>query len=345
MTPARLVLIFAVLTIQPAGAGALAQSPIAPIAPSSDEVLTVFGEQPGPGMWKVTNNNNTLWIVGTQSPVLQKMRWRAKGLKAVIAEAQEVLSAPSVTVSIKQIGYFTALFMLPSAMESRKNPNNATLKEIIPADTYGRWLRLRDRYVDEFNTNDESSDIERWRPVFAAQHLYSKAIQKSGMTNANPAWQVITDHAKLHNVKVTQIKLKPAIQNARAALKDFEASRLSDLECFTKTVQRIETDLEAMRARAKAWAVGDVDKLRTLPASDQCEACQNALTNTTFAKTLGAHNLMAQMETLWLDSAATALAKNAVTVAVLPITRLLAADGYLAKLRAKGYVISEPETE
>ena len=342
MTIIRLTLFLCVVFFTHTHTAAVAQSPIVPPA---DDVLTVVGEQPGPGMWKVSKGNNVLWIMGTQTPLQQKMRWRAKDVKTVVAQAQEVLSNPSITVSIKQIGYFNALVMLPAAMEGRKNPDSATLKEIIPADVYARWLRLRDRYVDEFNTNDESADIERWRPVFAAQHLYSKAIQKSGMTNANLVWQVITDHAKLHNVKVTAVKLEPAIQNARAALKDFQTQRLSDLECFTKTVERIETDLDAMRARAKAWAVGDIDKLRTLPASDQRESCQNALSNTTFAKTLGAHDLVAQLETKWLDTAATAISKNAVTVAVLPINRLLAADGYLTKLRARGYIVKEPETE
>ncbi len=331
---------------------AFASSPIkantaSPPTPPADgpEVLMVVGEQPGPGMWKVSKGNNVLWIVGSQAPVMQKMRWRAKGIRNVVAQSQEILSTPSVSVSAKQIGYFTALTMLPSALEARKNPDNALLKDIIPADLYARWLRLRDKYIDEYNTDDESKDIERWRPIFAALHLYSQAIKKSGMTNVSPVWTVVTDAAKKHRVKITNVKLEPAITNARAALKDFRANRLADLECFAKTIERIETDLDAMRARANAWAVGDVDKLRRLPPTDQREACQMAMMNTTFAQTLGAQNIPVKMEMHWLATAEAALAKNAVTLAVLPIARLVAADGYLAQLRSKGFTIVEPEAD
>ncbi len=317
-----------------------------PVPPSADtETLLIVGEQPGPGMWKVSRGNNVLWIVGTLTPVPQNMTWRAKSLKAVIAQSQEVLREPTISVSMKQIGYFTALTMLPSAMEARKNPDNAMLKDIVPPDLYPRWLLLRDKYVDQYNTDNEDTDIERWRPMFAALHLYSKAIRKSGLTNTNAVWPVIDESAKKYRVKVTELKLEPPVNNARSALKEFRANRLADLDCFAKTITRIETDLDAMRSRARAWAVGDVDQLRRFPVSDQRAACQEAITNASFVKTLGAQNIPAQLETLWLTSAENALTKNAVTVAVLPIAQLVTPDGYLAKLRQKGYVVTEPETE
>lgn len=330
-------------------ATAASANPLPPTNPSTpaidSETLVIVGEQPGPGMWKVSRGNNVLWIVGTQLPVPQNMRWRAKGLKATIAQSQEILGEPSIGASLKQIGYFTALTMLPSAMEARKNPDNAMLKDIVPPALYPRWLLLRDKYVDEYNTDNEDADIERWRPIFAALHLYSRAIRKSGLTNTNPVWPVIKESATKHRVKITEIKLEPPVSNPRTALKEFRASRLTDLDCFAKTIARIETDLDAMRSRARAWAVGDVEQLRRLPVSDQRAACQEAITNASFVKTLGAQNIPSQLETLWLSSAEHALAKNAVTVAVLPIAQLVTADGYLAKLRKKGYAVTEPETE
>ncbi len=347
MSPLPIVLILS-LSLAAATAALANPSPPAntPVPPPTDtETLLIVGEQPGPGMWKVSRGNNVLWIVGTQMPVPQNMVWRAKSLKAVIAQSQEVLGEPAISVSMKQIGYFTALTMLPSAMEARKSPDNAMLKDIVPPDLYPRWLLLRDKYVDQYNTDSEDADIERWRPMFAALHLYSKAIRKSGLTNTNPVWPVINESAKKHRVKITELKLEPPVNNARSALKEFRANRLADLDCFAKTIARIETDLDAMRSRARAWAVGDVDQLRRLPVSDQRAACQEAITNASFVKTLGAQNIPAQLETLWLTSAETALAKNAVTVAVLPIAQLVTPEGYLAKLRQKGYVVTEPETE
>ncbi|MEI6737849.1 MAG: TraB/GumN family protein [Pseudomonadota bacterium] len=312
-------------------------------APPAEETLLVIGEQPGPGMWKVSKGDHVMWIIGTQTPVLEKMKWRAKGIKAVIAEAQEILSEPRISISTGQIGFFRALMLLPSAMEARKNPDNAMLKDIIPAELYPRWLVLRDRYVEEFNTTDESKDIERWLPMFAAYELYGKAIKKSGMTLGSPVWPVITAVAKTHKVNIRNIVFEPTIRDPGAALKELRSTRLADLECFAKTIERIETDLSAMRQRANAWASGDIDALRRLPASDQRAACSAAIRDASFVKTLGVQNVTAQVENAWMIAAESALANNKVTLAVLPVADLFAADGYLTKLRKRGYSIAEPD--
>ena len=315
-----------------------------PSTPIMLEKLIVSGELPGPGMWKVSKGNNVLWIVGTQTPVPQKMTWRARGLEAIVAQSQQVISEPSISISLRQIGYFKALIMLPSAMQVRKNPDGAMLKDIIPADLYARWLVVRDKYIDQYNFTDEENDIERWRPMFAALELYRKAINKSGLTSASPVWPVIRDAANKYKVKITEVKFEPAINDPRGALKELRASRLADIDCFAKTIERIETDLAAMRIRANAWAMGDIGAIRRLPAIDQRAACETAIRDASFMKTLSTQDWPAQVENMWLNTAEAALKNDAVAVAILPIARLVAPDGYLAKLRARGYVVQEPES-
>jgi len=272
------------------------------------------------------------------------MRWRSRSIKNLVAQAQEVLPPPTVKVSISQIGYFRALTLAPSAMEARKNPKDAMLKDIVPPDLYPRWLVLRDKYVDEYNTDDESKDIERWRPMFAAFELYSKAIKKSGMTTQSPVWPVVEAAAKANKVKIQKLVVEPKINDVRGALKELRASSFADMECFAKTIERIETDLTAMRQRANAWASGDVEALRKLPTSDQRAACESAIRSAGFVKTLGVADITQILENTWLAAAEAALAKNSVTVAVLPIRELLIDNGYLAKLRAKGYAVLEPDS-
>ncbi|MCY7388942.1 MAG: TraB/GumN family protein, partial [Burkholderiales bacterium] len=116
-----------------------------------------------------------------------------------------------------------------------------------------------------------------------------------------------------------------------------------DIDCFAKTIERIETDLATMRLRANAWARGDVDAIRKLPVADQRAACEVAVRDASFMNTLGTQDLLKQMENMWINAAETALKNNTVTVAVLPIPQIIAPDGYVAALRAKGYVVQEPE--
>jgi len=55
-------------------------------------------------------------------------------------------------------------------------------------------------------------------------------------------------------------------------------------------------------------------------------------------------NIRAQLESAWLNAAESALTNNTVTLAVLPIEQMLKTDGYLARLKAKGYAVLEPDS-
>ncbi|MFN8754708.1 MAG: TraB/GumN family protein [Burkholderiales bacterium] len=339
-----IVLLAAVLAWQ-GNVSAIAQTlpPALPSAANETETILVVGEQPGPGMWKVSQGDNTLWIIGTHTPLPQKMKWRAKGVRDVVANSQEVIAQPGIRVTSKQIGLFRALTMIPAAIEARKNPDGARLKELVPPDVYQRWLVLRDKYIEENNTDDEASDIERWRPIFAALELYDEAIKKNGMTQTSPVWKTVEEAAKRHKVKITDVTLEPEIKEPRAALKEFAKTRLDDIDCFTKTIERIESDLRNMRARGNAWATGDVELLRRTPGADQRAACSNALQSATFIKRLGADGIAQQMENAWLAAVDTALSRSRSSVAVMPITQLTGAANLVGKLRARGYVVTEPE--
>jgi hypothetical protein len=307
--------------------------------------LLVSGEQPGPGLWKVAKGDHVLWIVGIQSPVPKKMTWRSKKVEAIIAESQEILGRPGVSISAgKGIGYFSAIFLLPSAMEARKNPKGATLRDVLPADLYVRWEALRNKYVGDYN-NDAEADIERWRPMFAAYELYGKAIDKSGLTSANPVERVIREAAKKHGVTITDTFLEPTITEPRAAINQLKSTPLADLDCFIKTVNSVETDIEAMRKRGNAWATGDLTAIRALPAADLGGACAAVVREATFVKTAGLENLEARVQEKWLAAADAALSKNRVTLATLSMEQLFRPDGYLAKLTARGYRVVAPESD
>ena len=94
--------------------------------------------------------------------------------------------------------------------------------------------------------------------------------------------------------------------------------------------------------RANAWAVGDLDALRALPAEKQENACMSALTSGEFARKRGMSDVPARVRTQWLETTEEALRKNRVTFATLPIAELLKPDGYLSYLQAKGYQVEAP---
>ena len=297
------------------------------------EEVTVSGEQPGPGLWKISKDGHVMWVLGALQPLPNKMSWRSRSVEAAVAESQALLIPPKVDAGI---GFFRGMTLLPSMLGARKNPDGATLQEVLPPDLYARWLALKARYIGR------NEAIEKWRPIFAAGELYEKAIAKSALTTRSDVLPVVKKIAKQHQVKLIEPTLEIQIDKPGQAIKQFKKSSLQDIACFATTLDRLETDLGAMRARATAWAVGDVDALRRLPYPDQFGACGSAILNSPIVQDRGLQDVLQRVESLWLEQAQAALASNEVTFAVLPISQLLRADGYIAKLQARGYDVEAP---
>jgi TraB/PrgY/gumN family len=297
------------------------------------EEVTVSGEQPGPGLWKISKDGHVMWVLGALQPLPKKMSWRSRSVEAIIAESQALLLIPKVDAGI---GFFKGMTLLPAMLGARKNPDGATLQQVLPPDLYARWLALKARYIGR------DDGIEKWRPIFAAGELYEKAIAKSALTTRSDVLPVVKKIAKQHKVELIEPTLEIEIDKPGQAIRQFKKSSLQDIECFSRTLDRLETDLDAMRARATAWAVGDIDALRQLPYPDQFGACGSAILSSPIVQDRGLQDVLQRVESLWLEQAQAALARNEVTFAVLPMSQLLRTDGYIAKLQARGYEVEAP---
>ena len=299
------------------------------------EMMVVSGAQPGPGMWKVSKGENILWIMGMQSPLPKKMDWVSRKVEQTIAQSDEVLFDTSVSVSTDR-GMFGNMMLIPSLYGARKNPNDAELKDVLSPALYQRWLVLKAKYIGS------DGGIEKWRPIFAAQELYEKAIKKSGLSAENIIKPVVEDAAKEYKKKIIRPKLEVKIEKPKAVIKEFSKTSLADIECFSKTMDRLETDLSGMIERGNAWSIGDVEGLKKLSFTDQNQSCISALTNAAISQKNGFADIRQKAMAEWLKAADTALAKNKSTFAVLPMGEMLKPTGLLASLRAKGYQVEEP---
>jgi hypothetical protein len=92
-----------------------------------------------------------------------------------------------------------------------------------------------------------------------------------------------------------------------------------------------------MQARARAWALGDVDLLRKLNHPEDRTACIEAVSSSTRVR-----DLIAQARDDWFLSVEDALTRNRSTLAVQSMDLLLGDNGSLAKLRKEGYEVEGP---
>jgi hypothetical protein len=166
-----------------------------------DEVV-VSGEYPGPGLWKITRADDAaghvMWIVGEPPPLPKRMKWKSKDIEAVALGAQEILRDSAVRMDAdEKIGFFRGITLLPAILEARRNPDDAKLKDLVPAEMYARWLVQKKRYLGR------ETGVESWRPLFAADKLRKAAFDDLKLREGGTVWEVIGKLAEKHKIKVT----------------------------------------------------------------------------------------------------------------------------------------------
>lgn len=304
----------------------------APEQETAPEKILVVGQRPGPGLWKISKGDHVLWVFGTYGPIPQKMEWRSHQVEAIMVQSQEYMTAPHA-----KLGVFQVLHALPFAIGADKNPDGATLKDVLPPDVYARWLPLKEKYIGPDNA------IERRRPIFAAQQLSSRVMHQAGLTSGGEVQEAIYQLAKKNKLKITSTKIDMDIESPVRAIRDFKKSTLDDVACLVKTMDRLETEIDALRVRANAWAKGDLDAIRKLDYAGD-EACHSAIMNSAMMKGQPAIQTMeARMREAWLAAAERSLTANTSTFATLGIKRILEPNGVIAELQAKGYLVEAPE--
>lgn len=305
-------------------------------APIRDlEAVVVHGAQPGPGLWRVSKDGRVLWILGTVSPLPNQIEWRADEVRVVIARSGQVLLPPGVMFDA-DVGFFGKVALLPSIWKGMRNEDGAELNDVLAPAVYARWLAVKQRYLPR------DGGIERKRPMFAAMELQSAAMKSIGLGQRKIVWPVVDAAAKAAGITPTPTTWKVKIDDPKAAVREFREGGIDDTACLERTVALIEHDLPTLVERANAWAVGDIEALRRSPYEDAGSACLQAVTESGFVRNRGYGDLRARVRQHWLSIAEAALQRNEETFAMLPVDRLLEADGYLAQLQGRGYEVESP---
>ncbi|RJG22539.1 TraB/GumN family protein [Massilia cavernae] len=301
--------------------------------PAPEQILVV-GQRPGPGLWKISKGENVMWVFGAYSPLPVKMEWRAHEVEAVLSQSQEFLAPPSTGIGIG----FSAVTVLPFIVGVKNNPDGAKLQDVLPADVYARWLALKAKYIGE------NKDIESERPMFASDELFRKGLAHAGLTGNTNIDKKLFGIAKKHKVKTTSTGMTVKIESPVKTIRAFKKSTLNDVACFSRTIEQLETDLDAMRIRANAWAVGDIAVIEKLKFIDRGEACSDAVLTSVVADLQPEIRTMkARARETWLVAAERSLATNKSTFAMLRMRDILDPKGLVAELQARGYTVEKPE--
>ncbi len=293
----------------------------------SDEELESLVGYTGPPLWRVNKGDHELWLFGTLSAIPKHTKWSPVHVERVIADADQVLLPPGINASsLKPLQLLRVWFR---ARELSASPDGRPLAEVLPADLYLRYSKVRDRYVRR------PGSLEEQRPVAVALRLYQGAVEQMGFASGRDVQNGIERIAKRAGVETVETQLHVDIE----ALLDY-VSRVSpqaEVECFDKVIGALEAGETRGPERVQAWASGNIAALRDFDFPDIQRDCL-ALPGwpEDLQKTLRAAN------DEWLAAAERALADNRSTFGTLDVRNLMNPNGLLAQLQERGYEVQRP---
>ncbi len=297
-------------------------------AATTIEEITIIGRYPGPPLWKVSSGERVLWIFGELSPVPKGLDWDPRNAERVLERAEVVIGAPRVSATTLNPIRLFRLFR--AARRLARTPKGTTLADQLPPELYERYSTLRTRHLP-----DDDEDDEELRPALAALRLYGAALDDVGLTADSRVGKTIGRLMRRSRADEAKIVIETEPETVIEELG--KVTREAELTCFATIMTSIETDLAAMKERANAWAIGDVYALRRFDYPDSQGNCLAMLFTAG-----GLAELRDKLYADWLAEAERALANHERSFSVLPMRELVAADGLLAQLEARGYTVTPP---
>lgn len=330
------------LLLVPHGDGVNGQEPVTSFLAqdgiSDLDAVVVTGVKPGPGMWRVRHGHREVWILGTLQPIPADVEWSAEPVREVLDTVDQVLWAPYYTVDV-DTGFFGKLKLGYRMTRASSNPDGKTLRDLLPDETYARWLEAKARYLGG------DSRVESKRPGIAAETLFKAAVEDAGLSLRPLVNRPILDAVRRRGIRslapATVVKLDAKAANRM--LKDARNHGLNDVECMVATLDVIEHELPGMVANANAWAIGDLERISFTRLQRKDAACADAFTNNAVADEYDLPDIRGSIARRWMEEVELALASNDSTLSVVPLQNLLGPGGYIEALKARGYRVEAPE--
>jgi hypothetical protein len=291
--------------------------------------VTVNASLEGPAMWRVSRDGHLMWVLGIVHVVPKKLTWQSHNIASVMVHAQELIKPPN---SYFRVFFLKALLLNSAVRDASKNPGHATLTDVLPPSIFSRWRMLWRKY------RNRSTSIEQYNPDYVARILYRRFLKSSGLRSNRSVVLEISNMAQKDNVSVVKPDYVMRIPHPKRYMIAGAKSGY-DSRCFLATLDYVQRDLSKIMLRANAWATGDIDALRITKLVDRSSCNWEDLK---VLRKYGAGNVPKRLRAIWLSAAESALEKNKVTIAILPMSELLEKNGYLAALRAQGYKVEPP---
>jgi uncharacterized protein len=267
----------------------------------------------GPALWRLTDADSEIWILGTVHVLPPELKWRSARIDKAFAAAEVVwFEAATDDAATAEIG----------ALVSRlgANPAGVTLSSRLSAPDKARL----DRVTKSLGV--EIGSLEDARPWLAALQLSMALLAKQGAETGSGVETVLEADAARSGKPVAYFETAAQQMHMLADL-----APESEMRFFSATLRQIEEEADTTDEMDTLWASGQVDALGELLQRQIDEAGPEV-----------AEVLIHRRNAAWTAEIDRMMqGKGRVFIAV-GTAHLTGAGGVPALLRAKGYVVEGP---
>lgn len=298
-----------------------AQAPSSPQAPLIDleatlvEELVVNAKLPGPAWWRVSDGDTTIYILGLPSALPKGQAWDRSILERRLTGAFALITPPAAKAGIADT---PAALSLLSKMRS-KTPLSASLPPALNARMAANLKRL----------GKPADAYANWKPL-AAGMLLARDFRKSANLDFDQPDASILRLAKKKRVKITSAATYKAMPAAKLIVR--EHTPAVGIACLEVVLDEVEAGPGRLRSAGQAWAAGEVrTSMSGVRGYERCAA-----------QLPGAAELNRKAMSDQTEAIARALKTPGHAVAIMGVRPLVAEDGVLARLRARGFTVKTP---
>jgi uncharacterized protein YbaP (TraB family) len=277
------------------------------------EAVVVTPRTPGPAWWKVSDGDSVVWILATpDSPLPPGVTWDHSVVERRLKGA---------SVLIDQVSMIASLRDLPALLRLRKQlKSKAPLEPSLPP-------ALRDRFVaDRTRLGMPAKRYAEWTPLAAGMILMGDAREKGRWSRPDIDVRRLAKKARVPVRAAARYDAMPFLQKALSGL-----TPAVQQQCLDSALADIEAG-GRLRPAAQGWAAGDVQQALSAPRA--VERCLLLLA--------GGADLWRRSSRDQAESIERALRTPGHAVALVGMRRLLAKDGVLDLLRARGFTVTGP---
>jgi len=296
----------------------------APAPPSDDPEATVVSELVvpakfgGPAWWRISKGGSTVWVLGLPSGLPRAEKWDKALLDIRLTGARRLIVPPAYSAGL---GDIFGAFALRGRLKTK-----APIEDALPPE-------LRVRFVAASGElRQPPQHYDTWKPAVAGLLMLGDFRRRASINDFQPLAEVRTEAGR-KGVRVTPAASYKAMPFLRTLAGDL--TEAVNLACLADSLQEIEAGSARVRAAADAWSRGDVRG--ALTAERGFERCLASFPE-----------FSAQVRQTMADETAVIahdLQSPGVSVAVIPLRSLVARDGVLSQLAARGYEVRTPASE